>query len=77
MFIQRTLDLELLIQKKSHFLFGPRGVGKSSLIKQQLGDFAFIIDLLHPVNYFYLKPKFVQSHHPMAVNHLIIPAGSF
>ena len=51
MFIQRILDLKQLIEKKSHFLFGPRGIGKSSLIKQQLGDKTLIIDLLHAVNY--------------------------
>lgn len=51
MFIRRTLDLKQLIQKKSHFLFGPRGTGKSSLIQQQLGNSALIVDLLHSVNY--------------------------
>ena len=51
MFLKRTLDLTHLIEKKSHFLFGPRGTGKSSLIAQQLGDDALIIDLLHSVTY--------------------------
>lgn len=47
MFINRILNLKLLMDKKSHFLFGPRGIGKSSLIKHDLGDQALIIDLLH------------------------------
>lgn len=35
MLIQRQLDLKQLIEKKSFFLFGPRSVGKSTLINQQ------------------------------------------
>src|SRR3990167_6215253 len=51
MFLTRTLDLKELMEKKSHFLFGPRGTGKSSLIQQQLDGKALVIDLLHSVNY--------------------------
>lgn len=47
MFINRALHLKPLVNKKSHFLFGPRGTGKSSLIKHDLGDEALVIDLLH------------------------------
>ncbi len=43
--IHRSLNLENLLSKKSHFLFGPRGTGKTFLIQQQISD-AFIIDLL-------------------------------
>ncbi len=32
----RLLNLPSLIEKKSHFLFGPRATGKSTLIRQQL-----------------------------------------
>jgi len=42
----RQLNLLDLLNKKSHFLFGPRSTGKSSLIKQQLSNSAVIIDLL-------------------------------
>lgn len=43
---KRELNLLHLLDKKSHFLFGPRSTGKSSLIKKQLSDVAVIIDLL-------------------------------
>ncbi|MDQ8039648.1 MAG: ATP-binding protein [Rickettsiella sp.] len=51
MFIKRTLDIKPLLEKKSHFLFGPRGIGKSSLIKHNLGNSALVIDLLHSETY--------------------------
>jgi predicted AAA+ superfamily ATPase len=46
MLIERELDLTALLQKKSIFLFGPRGVGKTSLVRTQLKGRAVIIDLL-------------------------------
>ncbi|NLD39293.1 MAG: ATP-binding protein [Desulfatiglans sp.] len=46
MFIKRLLDLKEILNKKSFFLFGPRSTGKSTLIKQQLADSPFVIDLL-------------------------------
>ncbi|MDE3269674.1 MAG: AAA family ATPase [Pseudomonadota bacterium] len=48
MIIERRLDLQYLLQQKSHFLFGPRAVGKSTLISLQLADQAEVIDLLDP-----------------------------
>jgi len=36
--IARRLDLNGLLQKKSHFLFGPRQSGKSFLIRHALPD---------------------------------------
>ena len=45
MYVERTLDLPLLIEKKSHFLFGPRQTGKTSLIRRTLRDVK-IYDLL-------------------------------
>jgi len=33
-FIKRVLDLNALLAQKSHFLFGPRQTGKSSLVRQ-------------------------------------------
>ncbi len=44
-YIQRTLDLPALLKQKSHFLFGPRQTGKSSLIARLLGN-ARVYDLL-------------------------------
>jgi predicted AAA+ superfamily ATPase len=35
-YIERVLDLPALVQKKSHFLFGPRQTGKTSLIRHSL-----------------------------------------
>jgi len=43
----RILDLNVLLQKKSHFLFGPRMSGKTTLIAKQLKDEYQIISLLH------------------------------
>ena len=44
--IQRQLQLIPLLAKKSFFLFGPRATGKTTLVRQQLAEKAFIIDLL-------------------------------
>ena len=44
--IQRHLQLAPLLAKKSFFLFGPRATGKTTLVRQQLSEKAFIIDLL-------------------------------
>ncbi len=44
-FIKRTLNLESLLQKKSHFLLGPRSTGKTKLIEMQLQK-SYVIDLL-------------------------------
>ena len=48
MLVKRQLDLRHLLRQKSHFLFGPRAVGKSTLIAQQLAGKAKVIDLLDP-----------------------------
>lgn len=44
--VPRALSLPALVRRKSCFLFGPRGTGKSYLIREQLGDRAVVIDLL-------------------------------
>ena len=41
----RTLDIANLLKNRSYFLFGPRGVGKSTLIERSLPD-AMVYDLL-------------------------------
>jgi predicted AAA+ superfamily ATPase len=63
MFLKRFLNIKQLVEKKSHFLFGPRGTGKSSLIKHNLGDEAQVIDLLHSETYLRLldNPSFLES----------------
>lgn len=43
---QRLLNLPQLLEKRSHFLFGARATGKSTLIQQSLPE-AHLIDLLH------------------------------
>lgn len=49
--IRCALDLRSLLAKKSLFLFGLRATGKSTLIRQQLSDEAFVVDLLDSRNY--------------------------
>lgn len=46
MHFKRILELEPLLKKNSCFFFGPRSVGKTSLIHDQLTDDWFFIDLL-------------------------------
>jgi predicted AAA+ superfamily ATPase len=66
--LRRTLDLPALLAKKSFFLFGPRSTGKSFLVHQQLGDRAFVIDLLR-------SDLFIRlSAHPEDLENLIAVA---
>jgi predicted AAA+ superfamily ATPase len=44
-FLRRSLDLEGLLRKKSHFLLGPRQTGKTTLIRETLPE-AHVYDLL-------------------------------
>lgn len=44
-YVPRTVDLSKLLAKKSHFLFGPRGTGKTRLIQHGLPE-AVVVDLL-------------------------------
>lgn len=63
MFIERILNIKQLVSKKSHFLFGPRGTGKSSLIKHSIENQSLIIDLLHSETYLRLMehPSLLES----------------
>lgn len=57
MLLQRILQLPDLLDKKSHFLFGPRSTGKTSLIQTQLKENSVIIDLLQTKTYLLLQSK--------------------
>lgn len=53
-FVERSLDLRALVGKKSHFLFGPRQTGKTSLIRHSLPGVR-CYDLLDSVVYLALS----------------------
>lgn len=61
----RHLQLPALLEKKSHFLFGPRATGKSTLIRTQLPGHALVINLLHSTYYLQL------STNPSALEQII------
>ena len=65
-YYQRYLQLPKLLKRKSHFLFGPRATGKSTLIVQQLPHAAYI-NLLDSATYFKLL------NHPDQLENLIEP----
>lgn len=54
----RLINLRNILDQKSHFLFGPRQVGKSTAIDQQLPD-AYVVDLLDSdqFNTYLRRPK--------------------
>jgi len=63
--IKRILDLPALLERKSFFLFGPRGTGKTTLIRNTLED-AFVIDLLEIRTYReYLKNPSILAEQKM------------
>lgn len=68
MYINRFLNLQLLLDKKTHFLFGPRGTGKSSLIRHDLHNQAFVIDLLHSELYMRLMDNPSQIEYMIELN---------
>jgi predicted AAA+ superfamily ATPase len=70
---ERILNLKELLNKKSHFLFGARATGKSTLIKQQLPN-AKIIDLLRSDLYYRLleSPALFQEMLPENKNTIVV-----
>lgn len=63
--MKRFLDLNNLLKRKHHFLFGPRSTGKSFLIQEQLKDQATTIDLLDSDVYLTLL------HRPAGIREII------
>ena len=62
MLYKRKLNLSSLLNKKSFFLFGPRGTGKTTLIQQSLKNFK-LYDLLDSETYKRLlkRPKLLEE----------------
>ena len=54
--VERILDLPGLLQKKSHFLLGPRQTGKTFLIRHTLSS-ARVYDLLDHSVYLGSQPE--------------------
>lgn len=54
---QRILRLPELLKKKSFFLFGPRSTGKTTLIRDQLGDSVEVVNLLESDQYLRLSAR--------------------
>ncbi len=67
--IPRSLDLPALLRKKSILLFGPRGTGKTFLIRQTLGDAALRVDLLRSDSFLRLSAA------PVEIEAMIDAAG--
>jgi uncharacterized protein len=71
---KRLLNIDDLLNKKSHFLFGARGTGKTTLIKEQLGESAFRIDLLNSDYYLRLasRPSDIEGMISAQTNRIIV-----
>ena len=73
MFYKRKLNLQALLKKKSFFLFGPRAVGKTTLIHQSFKK-AKIYDLLDSETYRRLlkRPKILEEENPKQERLIVI-----
>ncbi len=62
MILPRKLNIIKLLHEKSHFLFGPRSTGKTTLIEHQLAD-AIVYDLLDSQTYADLlrRPSIIEE----------------
>lgn len=71
--LKRSLNLLNLLNKKSHFLFGARGTGKSTLAKTQLNG-AIYIDLLDDSVYSRLlrNPSILEELIPKSSKQVVI-----
>ncbi len=70
---QRLLNLEKLIKENSFFLFGPRGVGKSFLIKRNLPNYlTFDLLDLDVMNSILKRPAIIEEIIPPKTKYVII-----
>jgi predicted AAA+ superfamily ATPase len=71
--ISRFLDLKGLLEKKSHFIFGPRQTGKTFLINQQLRE-VFAYDLLNSSTFASLsrRPSRLDEEIPPRTRYVVI-----
>ena len=62
--MERFLKLHTLLHRRSHFLFGPRGTGKSFLVRHTLTDGVDYVDLLRSRTYLDLQhdPGALESY---------------
>ncbi len=74
MLIKRGLDLPELLKRKSHFLFGPRGTGKTSLVHKSFGAEIPFIDLLSDDVYSRLlrRPSLLEELLPKGTSFAIV-----
>lgn len=74
MLVARRLAVHMLLREKSVFLFGPRGTGKSTLIAQQLGNTAEVIDLLEPQTFLKMtnNPTQLEEHIQLSGKKLVV-----
>lgn len=70
---QRILNLPILLKKKSHFLFGPRSTGKTTLYESQLKNYR-LYDLLDDETYLrlYRRPKLIEEENQVNPQLIII-----
>lgn len=67
--VERFLNLSQLLEKKSHFLFGPRQTGKTFLIRQTLKG-ARIYDFLNTTTFLALNQELVNRGRA-TISHLL------
>lgn len=71
---KRILDLSELTKKKSHFLFGPRGTGKSFLIHESFNSEVLIINLLKSEDFLdlHLNPEGIRQRIEPKKNRIVV-----
>ena len=72
--INRILKIDKLLKNKSFFLFGPRGTGKTTIIREQLGVNALLVNLLHSEYYLRLsaRPSELEAIIAQAPKHSLV-----
>jgi len=69
-YCKRVIDPTEVVRKSSFFLFGPRGTGKSLLLRKKMNKSCFTINLLDSTLYFKLQA------HPSLLKEMILEKGS-